>query len=274
MDDKKMLTLCIPTNGVVEWVFPVLDSIYVQGVDESLFEVIVTDNGNNELFEQGMREYEKKYANLIYRKTTAYEFMNQVEAFNLVNGEFVKFINHRSKLLPGTLQMIIDFVQENRKEKPVTFFSNGNLVGSKSKIECYSFDEFVSCLSYYSSWSGGLAFWTRDFDKGKMREEYNTLFPHTDILFAKRDSNKYFINNEVIFEDIPVNGIAKGKYKLFNAFGVEYVSIILDLYRNGNIKIETFEKIKKENLSFIASLYFNYVIRKKDCSYDVSDAKK
>ena len=75
MTDKKMLTLCIPTNGVLEWVFPVLDSIYMQGVDEALFEVVVTDNGKNELFEQGMREYEEKYANLIYRKTTALEIL-------------------------------------------------------------------------------------------------------------------------------------------------------------------------------------------------------
>ena len=274
MTDKKMLTLCIPTNGVLEWVFPVLDSIYMQGVDEALFEVVVTDNGKNELFEQGMREYEEKYANLIYRKTTAYEFMNQVEAFNLVNGEFVKFINHRSKLIPGKLQEMIDFVKENRDEKPVTFFSNGNLIGLGCKMEFESFDEFVRGLSYYSSWSGGLAFWSEDFDKGKIREEYNTLFPHTDILFTKRDGNKYIINNDVVFEDIPVNGISKGKYKLFNAFAVEFVSVILDLYRNGNIKIETFEKVKKENLSFVASLYFDYVIRKKECSYDVSGAKK
>ena len=46
----KLLSLCIPTNGISEWVFPVLDSIYNQKVDDSLFEVIVTDNGNNEQF--------------------------------------------------------------------------------------------------------------------------------------------------------------------------------------------------------------------------------
>ena len=44
------LSLCIPTNGIVEWVFPALDSIYAEGVDNERFEVIVTDNGKNEDF--------------------------------------------------------------------------------------------------------------------------------------------------------------------------------------------------------------------------------
>ena len=35
-----IISLCIPTNGVIEWIFPVLDSIYVQGVEENLFEVV------------------------------------------------------------------------------------------------------------------------------------------------------------------------------------------------------------------------------------------
>ncbi|MCR5757842.1 MAG: hypothetical protein K6F95_08040 [Selenomonas sp.] len=38
-----LLSLCIPTNGIIELVFPVLDSIYAQGEDESLFEVVVCD---------------------------------------------------------------------------------------------------------------------------------------------------------------------------------------------------------------------------------------
>ena len=33
---KPLLSLCMPTNGVVEWVFPVLESIYKQGCDNSL----------------------------------------------------------------------------------------------------------------------------------------------------------------------------------------------------------------------------------------------
>ena len=47
---RPLVSLCLPTNGVTEWVLPVLDSIYDQGVSPELFEVIVTDNGKNEAF--------------------------------------------------------------------------------------------------------------------------------------------------------------------------------------------------------------------------------
>ena len=43
-----ILSLCMPTNGVVEWVFPVLDSIFEQGCNSDDFEVIITDNGDKD----------------------------------------------------------------------------------------------------------------------------------------------------------------------------------------------------------------------------------
>ena len=36
-----VLSLCMPTNGVSEWVFPVLDSVYSQGCKNADFEVIL-----------------------------------------------------------------------------------------------------------------------------------------------------------------------------------------------------------------------------------------
>ena len=46
-----LLSLCIPTNGIIELIFPVLESIYSQNdVDSSLFEVVVMDNGDNREF--------------------------------------------------------------------------------------------------------------------------------------------------------------------------------------------------------------------------------
>ena len=54
MSEDLLLSLCIPTNGVSEWVFPVLDSIYDGNEEGSEFEVIVTDNGNNQDFETKM----------------------------------------------------------------------------------------------------------------------------------------------------------------------------------------------------------------------------
>ena len=58
---QPLLSLCIPTNGIAELVFPVLDSIFIQkDVPHDLYEVVVMDNGNNCSFKEKMIEYAGK----------------------------------------------------------------------------------------------------------------------------------------------------------------------------------------------------------------------
>ena len=121
------ISLCIPTNGVIEWVFPVLKSIYEQNVANSLFEVIVTNNGSNDKFDNLMLEYVKRHSNLIYKKTNAVLFHNQLETLKLAKGKYLKFINHRSTLVKGSLSKMIDIIKNNEYIKPIIYFSNNTL---------------------------------------------------------------------------------------------------------------------------------------------------
>lgn len=261
-----VLSLCIPTNGVVEWVIPVLDSIFEEKNPLGIFEVIVTDNGDNVEFEKKIKEYTSVHNNLIYKKTKAIQFYNQIEAFKLARGKMIKFVNHRMKFLPGSLNYLISFVQNNVNEKPVVYFSNGFLQDSYFD----NFNEYVNGLSYWSSWSAGTTMWKEDFDKLDLTKTFNKLFPHIDMIFSDKEKNGYLIDNHVLMNEIYVDDTKKGKYDLFNAFAVEYLAIILKLYRDGEITIQTFYNIKKQIIKFVADLYFQYVILKKPCSYDLS----
>ena len=100
--NEVVLSLCIPTNGISEWVFPVLDSIYGQANNLQKFEVVVTDNGNNSDFYKGMQEYCARYQNLRYEKTKAQGFTNQSDCFKLATGQLIKFVNHRMPLVKGS----------------------------------------------------------------------------------------------------------------------------------------------------------------------------
>ena len=141
--NQPIISLCIPTYGVTEWVFPVLDSIFAQGVQQESFEVVVTDNGNNIEFEQLMNNYVSKYKNLIYKKTDAYMFENQLEALKLAEGKFLKFINHREKMNDGALQRMLDTVIKFSGKKPTIYFANGALDCDSDEIICNNFDDFV-----------------------------------------------------------------------------------------------------------------------------------
>lgn len=266
-----ILSLCMPTNGVSEWVFPVLDSIFNQGCNSDDFEVVITDNGNDSNFKHNIKSYIAEYKNIQYYETTALPFLNEIESYKKASGELIKFVNHRTKLLPGALELLIKYAKENVISKPISYFSNGELKLGKKENLYNTFDEFVSNLSYWSSWSTGMTIWKKDFEKlpGDV-SDFNELFPHTDVLFSERNRNNYMINDTVIFDEIPQGKKPKGAYNLFYAFGVEYPSIILELYRSGSISAKTYQKVTQDNLIFVAELYFQYFIKKEYCSYDLS----
>ena len=271
---SKLLSLCLPTNGISEWVFPVLDSIYSQGVDNELFEVVVTDNGDNVDFYNKMIAYAVNHDNLIYKKTTAKLFLNEIESYRCAQGLFVKFVNHRTIMLPGSIRRLLDFIENNQTNKPVIYFSNGMLNLKEKETVVTTFEEFVKKLNYWSSWSTGMAFWKEDFDSIPKNIEYNELFPHTTILFSKKEKNEYIIDDNLIMYEMPVSSQKKGKYDLFYAFAVEYPSIILDLERAKYISYNTFLEIKDNILTLVTKLYWMFFVRRLKCSYDLSSYKK
>ena len=274
MTSTIFLSLCIPTNGVTEWVVPVLDSIYREQIAEELFEVVVTDNGENKEFFWKMKEYSDLHQNLIYKKTTAIGFENQIEAFKIAKGQLIKFVNHRMQFVPGGLKYLVEYAEKNREKKPITYFMNGENKKLKQYNMYSSFDEYIREMSYWSSWSAGTAVWKEDFENIDLSIRCNSLFPHTALIFSNRKSELYVIDNQIIMKDLLTDETKKGKYNLFYAFAVEYVSIILQLYREKSISIGTFLNVKKDNLEFISGLYWRYIIRKKACSYDLSGYKE
>lgn len=265
---EPIISLCLPTNGVIEWVFPVLDSIYSQNVDTSLFEVIVTDNGNNDEFVRMMIDYEKKHENLTYKKTTAYMFHNQLEALKIANGKFFKFVNHRAVFTDNSLQKMIDIIIDNIVEKPVIYFSCGAM--NKEHYELDSFDSFIRTLKRSISWTTGVGIWKEDYKRIPSDVKIDKISPHSCILFSERKKNKYIIENYIFSKELPVGHAKKGAYDLFKAFAVEEVTIALNLFMDGDISAETFKCVRNDYKKFCSELYFQFCIKKNACSYDLS----
>ena len=268
------LSLCIPTNGVIEWVFPCLDSIYNQGIDENKFEVIVTDNGNTTTFALLMEEYTQKHTNIIYSKTNAYMFENQLEALKLATGDYYKFVNHRSLFWEGRLEEMITFLEKNEKEKPVIFFANGAMGWGPICESVDTFDNFVRKLGVFATWTSGVGIWSEDYKKLPKNFSFDKISPHSSILFSERNKNKYIINDRYWFKEIPSDHSKKGKYDLFKAFSLDEFIIIINLYRDGDISVETLKCVKNSFSDFLESLYCDFVLRKIPCSYDLSGFDK
>lgn len=263
-----LLSLCIPTNGVVEWVIPVLTSIYSQSINDSLFEVVIADNGKSNELESNIMQNFSNHDNLRYCRTKAQGFENQLLAFSMASGEFIKFINHRMLLKPGTIEYLLKYVNDNLKGKPLTYFSNGKLCSHVK--EYHSFDLFFKDLSYWSSWSAGVSVWKKDYDLFVKDQENraNKLFPHI-IFIAQNIKDKYVIDDSELMEEIKVDYSNRSQYNLFFAFAVEYPLIIIDLYRNNKISFSTYKSVIKSIRYYCAKLYVDFIVLKKRCSFEL-----
>lgn len=266
---KPIISLCMPTNGVIDWVFPALESIYTQNVDSNLFEVVVTNNGNNTEFDSRMKEYAKEHTNLIYEKNDSYMFYNQLEALKLAKGSYLKFVNHRNLLVEGSLQKMIDFITIYSAKKPVIYFSNGSLK-LKEPLKLDSFDLFVRSLKRLVSWTTGVGIWKEDYDKICNNLKVDSISPHSCILFAKRDGDNYVINDFNFAKDITSGHENKGTYDLFKAFGVEEPTIVLNLYKEKAISAKTLKIVLKDYCRFVSELYYLFILKKEKCSYNLN----
>lgn len=266
MNENKLISLCIPTNGKVEFVLPVLESIYSQGVDDSLFEVVITDNGKNSVLGESIEEF-KSHGNIFYYKSDLNGFVNQVDSFKRSNGLFIKMLNHRAKLVKGALADLIAIVEKYKESQPCIYCSDG-VLSKEELLVCENFDSFVKELSYFSSWSAGVGIWAKD--KAFLESiEYNKMFPHISIIFEERLGSKYIVWNKKFMNmsDEPT----KGGYNIFYAFAVVYVDLLKDLMKSGRITFSTYKSVKKDLRSFLVQWYYNICVKDNQYTFDTTD---
>ena len=268
MDNQPILSLCIPTNGAVQWVLPVLNSIYNQKYDLSKFEVVITDNGKSSQLASYLKDYD--YPNLRYIVTTDEGFLNLVTSLKEGRGLFCKMINHRSVLEPGTIEEMIELVERYEDSQPVIYCSDGNVKGMEI-IECKDLDQFIANLSYWASWSAGIGFWKKDIEQiGSV--ELDKMFPNASLLLNLRKESSYVIWNKK-YEQMG-DDAGKGGYDLYDTFAVHFLDIIKGLLVDGRISQQTFNAVKNDLFGFLTILYKNEAILPTKHTFILKDIKK
>lgn len=269
-DKKPIISLCIPTNGVKEWVIPVVESIYSQDIDDSLFEIVISDNGCNPDLEKALSSF--SHSNLSYHRSDYKGFTNQIDCLKRGRGLYRKMLNHRSCILPGTLSKMIGLVLNNQDTRPVLYFSDGKIsTGEETVLKCDTFDVFLSNLHYWISWSAGVGLW--DTDCEKLDEiNPNKLFPHISLIFDTRTESKCIIWNEPYQKMLNDDG--KGGYNLFYTFSVTLLDLLNNYVDSGIISKITYQKTKHKLFGFLRELYISEVILPTKHSFELSGIKK
>lgn len=255
-----LLSICIPCYGRIDYVRKTLHSIFVDNSTIPLceYEVVISDNDPKQEIKALIEEY-KDYSNLKYYHTKCEGFMNSYYVLTYAKGKFLKLHNSQTLFKKGALQYIINEIKRQQKEQTIIFYTNGLLNNFKS-VDYSSFEEFMYHLSYWSSWSNGFNIWKKDFDQiGEIK--LNKLFPHTSLFLTQYKAQKFCINDMILFD---IQRIPKrGGHNKFQAFTIEYPSLIDECYKNKLISEKCKMHILRDILfEFLPSLIFNkYIAR-------------
>lgn len=269
MNNQPLLSLCIPTNGAVDWVLPVINSIYSQGYDNDKFEVVITDNGIDSQLSTEIKKMQ--LSNLRYIQTKEEGFLNLVACLKEGRGLFCKMINHRSVLLPGSIATIVSIIERYRDIKPIIYCADARLASNKSHIECKNLDEFLYHLHYWSSWSAGIGFWKTDIDLID-NVKLDSMFPNVSLLFEIRQNSKYVIWNKA-YQNM-CDDAGKGGYDLFKTFAVNFLDIINNLRIRRRISDQTFLYVKDKLFGFLCEQYLHEFILPTKHTFIIKDIKQ
>lgn len=267
---KHLLSICIPTNGVSRWVIPTLENLYSFGTDETLFEVVVADNGGEE---SDLAEPIKKFLcheNFRYVPTNAKGFYNIIENFVQARGDFMIKLNHRCILHKGMIEYIYGQAEKYYEEKPLMFFLNGNM-GFQEVREYSNFNDFLYDFSYMSSLSEGLFFWKEDLERVP-KIKFAPMSPNVSLMFDSRNKNHFVLDGTKICHDQSAKG--KYGYALFETFAVLYMDLINEVRIDGSITNKTFIKIKKDIYDFLFKCYVDMKNNGAYENYTLDDMKE
>ena len=270
MEKQPILSICIPTYKREYLVDQLLQTIYAQNCDRSLFEVCITDNSDTDETKDLIENKYKSYENLHYKKVFCKGFMNSTEALKYGNGLFIKLHNDYSMFKEGSLQKLIDQVKSNIEEKPLIFYS---LRGKKVNQFYSDFDSFMRDINYLSTWSTSFAIWKEDLDH-ILDEDINPnyMYPHTTIMFNEHYKKSFLVDDYVYFENVEPK--KKGGYNLVDNFVRIYLTMVEeDLLNKGYITQKTYDIIEGRIIRFVASCYVN-LKDKSGYNFKFDDMKK
>ena len=268
--NKHLLSICRPTKGVSRWVIPTLENLYGLGADESIFEVVVADNGGEESdLAEAIKPFEM-HENFRYIPTKVKGFYNIIENYTQAKGDYMIKLNHRCILHNGMIEYIHGQAEKYYSTKPLMFFLNGNM-GFNEVREYDTFNDFMYDFSYMSSLSEGLFFWKEDLERVP-EIKFAPMSPNVSLMFDSRHKKHFVLDGTKICHD--QNSKGKYGYALFETFAVLYMDLINEVRVDGSITNKTFLKIKKDIYDFLFKCYIDMKNEGAYENYTLDDMKE
>lgn len=263
-----LLSICIPTYNRPLILKEVLESIFSQNVDSSLYEVCISDNAQSNENKKIIDTYFQDKKNLVYNHSTCEGFYNSIESLKLGHGKYLKLNNDTGIFRKNALERLIKTIQSCNE---ATIFFPMKDESNDASISFYNdFNAFLFEISYLSTWSSAFCISQTDFNRCLQEQiQVDKMFPHTSLLFSLTNADKYIVDNYKYIDTFEV--AKKGGYNIPEAFGFRYINMVKQLYDNGVITTCTLKKVKADILNFIAEWYIKVLEHKEKYTFSYAN---
>ena len=255
--NEVFLSICIPTYNRALYLDQTLNSIIVQEVFVSTneIEIIISDNCSSDDTELISLKYVNLFPSKVkyFRNEENIHDNNFEKVLSLGKGCYLKLNNDTLIHRDGSLSKMIGQIKKEISTKPVIFFSNG-LLGNKTEFLGCGLNDFISTVSFNTTWIALFGIWKEDFEKHSSFSKFSHLrLVQTDVLFYLINlKKKYVINNQLIF--VSNDPVKKGGYDLITVFLDNYNFLLSRELSSGNISSQAY----KEELRNLLLRFFPY----------------
>lgn len=116
-NNKKLFSIIIPVYKVEECIRAALDSVFSQGIDESIYEVIIVNDGTPDNSMQIVEEFRQKHNNvIIINKENGGVSSARNEGIKRAQGKYIAFVDADDYLSTGSLDKIMSCIDDVQSE--------------------------------------------------------------------------------------------------------------------------------------------------------------
>lgn len=246
--DKYILSICIPTFNHAEDLDETLRGIIEQDGFGDDIEVVVVDNASTDDTSNVVYRYSEKRENIRYVRNDRNigPDRNILRAALLGNGKYIKLLNDNKILKNGVITDWLDLYSSS-SEAVIFHYPNAmNLPEPFSGV--YSVDTFLSKVSYYITWLGGISFKREALQNLSLVDiRYDSFLIQTDILLKLLCKYK---EGRIVFSDWwSEKSIRKRSgYNYFEVFTNNFIDLLNEVEGEGYLSHSTKQNIKRELL--------------------------
>lgn len=251
MENKYLLSICIPTYNRAPYLKKCLDSLICQNeFIQGKVEIVISDNASTDNTEAMVRNYMSKYKDIFYYKNKEnIKDKNFPLAFMRANGILRKLSNDTSIFQNESLKILCEAAQKYCDSRPVLFWTNGNLktlkVGNTKQVD--NLNDFLSEVTFLCTWIGAFSLWEEDcMDLTTSLDQCDTHLWQVWMLCNLLQKNRSSVLDGNILVSIQKVNKKDVSYGIFDVFYKNFIGILQEFPRE--ISKRTLFKIEKELL--------------------------